>query len=185
VLSANLLSCNSFCLHWIARHPFAHAAMPYVPPHLRGAGAQDKAPPQPPSSTTRSSSFNDLASHDRGNSSGRFDAPRRGAGLNKTPSTNNIDGLRGSGRRTNQSAEVVIGTWQPSERVQALNEEQIADIRQRLNVDVEVPPDEPPAAAPIESFLDMVSAKAEQRHSCEQWRYHGAIQPLPPPVFCL
>jgi ATP-dependent RNA helicase DDX5/DBP2 len=50
----------------------------------------------------------------------------------------------------------VLGNWQPSERVQKLDDEQIADIRQRLNVDVEVPEGQPPAAAPIESFIDMV-----------------------------
>jgi hypothetical protein len=41
--------------------------------------------------------------------------------------------------------------------VQALDKEQIADIRQRLNVDVVVPEGEPEAWAPIESFKDMVS----------------------------
>ena len=146
--------------------------MPYVPPHLRGDGAQDKAPAQPPTSAPRSSSYSDLSSHDRGSSSGRFDAPRRGAGFDRTPSTNSIDGLRSSGRRKDQPVDVVIGTWKPSERVQALNEEQIADIRQRLNVDVEVPEGEPSAAAPIESFLDMVSFKFEplqnDKQSCFQ-----------------
>lgn len=47
--------------------------------------------------------------------------------------------------------------WKPSERVQNLTEEQIIDIRQRLNVQVTDDPDMPPAVAPIESFKDMVS----------------------------
>lgn len=49
-----------------------------------------------------------------------------------------------------------MAQWQPSERVQALSQEQIAEIRDRLNVDVEVPEGEEIAAAPIESFKEMV-----------------------------
>jgi hypothetical protein len=59
----------------------------------------------------------------------------------------------------------VLGKWQPSERVQKLDDEQIADIRQRLNVDVEVPEGEPAAAAPIESFIDMVRSCSSKRAS--------------------
>jgi hypothetical protein len=51
----------------------------------------------------------------------------------------------------------VFPEWKPSERVQNLTEEQIIDIRQRLNVQVTDDPDMAPAVAPIESFKDMVS----------------------------
>lgn len=34
---------------------------------------------------------------------------------------------------------------------------QISEVRSRLNVDVKVSPDSPPAPAPIESFMDMVT----------------------------
>lgn len=76
--------------------------------------------------------------------------------MQRTPSYGSIDS-RGASRRSTGPIEAVIGKWQPSARVQALNEEQTAEIRQRLNVDVEVPDGEPPAWAPIESFKDMVS----------------------------
>ena len=66
----------------------------------------------------------------------------------------------------------VLGSavWQPSARVQALNAEQIAEIRQRLNVDVEVPEGQPPAAAPIESFKDLVPIGGRLAAAFGGWR---------------
>lgn len=54
-----------------------------------------------------------------------------------------------------KSLEPVFASWQPSARVQALTETQTIDIRQRLNVTVDVEPDQPPPLAPIECFEDM------------------------------
>jgi sensor domain CHASE-containing protein len=51
--------------------------------------------------------------------------------------------------------------------VQKLDDEQIADIRQRLNVDVEVLEGQPPAAAPIESFIDMVRSSSSKHASAD------------------
>lgn len=51
--------------------------------------------------------------------------------------------------------------WKPSETVLALTPEQVEEVRKRLNVNVEVEAGQPPAAAPIESFDDMV--RPEQR----------------------
>lgn len=48
-----------------------------------------------------------------------------------------------------------FASWTASERVLSLSEDQVADIRQRLNVTVEVRPGQPPAMAPIESFQEM------------------------------
>jgi hypothetical protein len=45
--------------------------------------------------------------------------------------------------------------------VQALDKKQVAEIKQRLNVDVVVQAGEPEACAPIESFLDMVSCQGQ------------------------
>ena len=53
--------------------------------------------------------------------------------------------------------EAVFATWAPSERVQGLSEDQVKDIRQRLNVTVTVADGQPPIPAPIESFQEMVS----------------------------
>lgn len=52
--------------------------------------------------------------------------------------------------------EAVFAKWQPSERVQGLSEDQIADIRQRLNVTVSVAEGQPAIPTPIESFQEMV-----------------------------
>lgn len=60
------------------------------------------------------------------------------------------------GRGGRGSLEPIFIDWKPSERVQALTEEQIAEIRQRLNVTVDVGEGQPPTASPIESFHEMV-----------------------------
>lgn len=135
----------------------AQKAMPYVPPHLRGQSAEAKSDSNS-SAPARSSSHDNLNSFDRGSGSrwgSDSGAPRR-PNLPRTPSASHIDS-RGSSRRSSAPVEAVIGKWEPSPRVKALDEEQIADIRQRLNVDVEVPDGQPPATPPIESFKDMVS----------------------------
>ncbi|WIA13020.1 hypothetical protein OEZ85_006630 [Tetradesmus obliquus] len=132
--------------------------MPYVPPHLRGGGG-DAGNSSSLSSGARSSSHGNLNSFDkeregsRGGGWGR-DEPRT---MTRTPSASHLDSRGSSSRRGGGGPppEAVLGNWQPSERVQKLDDDQIADIRQRLNVDVEVPEGQPPAAAPIESFIDM------------------------------
>lgn len=134
--------------------------MPYVPPHLRGAnGSSGAAPPPAAGGVGRSASSDNLVdSGSRGGGGWGRDSdsgPARRPNLPRTPSHGHIDS-RGSSRRSAQPIEAVIGRWQPSARVQALDKEQIADIRQRLNVDVVVPEGEPEAWAPIESFKDMV-----------------------------
>lgn len=65
-------------------------------------------------------------------------------------------GSRHPSRPRNGPPESVFDVWKASERVTALTDEQIADIRQRLNVTVVVQEGEQPAIAPIESFQDMV-----------------------------
>jgi hypothetical protein len=62
----------------------------------------------------------------------------------------------GPAARSGGTIEAVFKPYDPSERVKALTADMVADIRQRLNVTVEVPEGEPPAAAPVESFKDMV-----------------------------
>lgn len=51
--------------------------------------------------------------------------------------------------------DTVFQQWKPSDRVFRLKPEQIEEVRLRLNVDVTVASDSPPAPAPIESFEDM------------------------------
>lgn len=143
--------------------------MPYVPPHLRGGGGD--AGNSSLSSGGRSSSHGNLNSFDRDREGSRGggwgrDEPRT---MTRTPSASHIDSRGSSSRRGGGGPppEAVLGKWQPSERVQKLDDEQIADIRQRLNVDVEVPEGQPPAAAPIESFIDMVSSSSSKHASAD------------------
>ena len=49
-----------------------------------------------------------------------------------------------------------FAAWKPSERVLGFTEEQIADIRTRLNVLVDIGPTNQAAPPPIESFVEMV-----------------------------
>lgn len=66
--------------------------------------------------------------------------------------------LESSARHSRRGAlpDPVFAQWTPSERVQALTSEQIDEIKQRLNVTVEVEDGESSPVAPIESFKDMV-----------------------------
>ena len=88
-----------------------------------------------------------------------------GGGMSRSGSQANLaDGdqtpKRGGLSRVGSSAQLrpepVFVPWTPSDRVTSLSEEQIVDIRQRLNVTVVVPEGQPPAASPIESFHEMV-----------------------------
>ena len=118
--------------------------MPYVPPHLRNANNGSAAP------------------------SGGGDAPKTPS-MNRSPSTaslgssNNLNrqgddrmGGRtmGSSNRLSEMATPQFAAWKPSDRVMGFTDEQIADIRSRLNVLVEAGANQ--AAPPIESFAEMV-----------------------------
>ncbi|GBF96354.1 ATP-dependent RNA helicase-like [Raphidocelis subcapitata] len=128
----------------------------YVPPHLRnktGAGAGDagSAPPPP-----RSSSFGDLRSRDGGGGSRGGWGDDRGSGGGGGGGGSFARRADGPAPRAGRGPiEATFAPYDPSDRVKALNEDQIADIKQRLNVMVEVPEGEPEAAAPVESFRDM------------------------------
>ena len=77
--------------------------------------------------------------------------------LNRAPSYGSMPRNASHGRLGGPEPAIFI-EWQPSERVQALSEEQVVEIRQRLNVTVDVGQGNPPAAPPIESFQEMVSS---------------------------
>lgn len=135
----------------------------YVPPHLRNKAAQGDADSAAP---PRSSSYNDLQGRG-GSSRGGWGDDRGGSGGGGSSFGRRPDN-RGSGNSSSRNTTVdpLFVPYNPSERVKALNEAQIADIRQRLNVTVEVPDGEPEAAAPVESFKDMVG------HAMSHYMYH-------------
>lgn len=137
----------------------------YVPPHLRkAAGAGDSGPSssgsKPESAAPpRSGSYGDLRGAGGGSRGGWGDdrgSSGGGGGSSSFSRRPEPRGGSGGGAAPRGAAEVIFKPYDPSERVKALTEAQIADIRQRLNVTVEVPEGEPPAAAPVESFKDMV-----------------------------
>eukprot|EP00967_Tisochrysis_lutea_P071988 scaffold95821_cov19-Tisochrysis_lutea.AAC.2 len=99
--------------------------MGYVPPHKRGQGTGSPAPP--PSSS----------------GGGGF------GGMHRSGSYNS--GSQGSRRGP---VEPVFLDWKPTDRILALSDEQKDEIKQRLNVTVEVP-DGKSAPPPIESFMEM------------------------------
>ena len=144
--------------------------MGYVPPHLRnkggsggggdGAGPGSSSSSAPPAGPPRSSSYGDLGGS-RGSRGGGWGDERGGGssggfGGRRPEPARGGSGGGGGGRYSSGPIDPVFVEYSPSDRVKALNDEQIADIRQRLNVTVEVPEGEPPAAAPVESFRDMV-----------------------------
>ena len=138
--------------------------MSYVPPHLRGKGGSSGAPDSSePSSFGRSnstSSFGRSGSYSQFPSAGsRDNLADSGRGIPRSGSfarSGSYGDLRGGSRRF-EAVEPCFPEWKPSDRVQALTEEQILDIRQRLNVQVTDDPEMPATVAPIESFKDMVS----------------------------
>lgn len=137
--------------------------MPYVPPHLRGkeGAAAPSAPAGPPSESSGRGfgSRNDGGGYRDGGSMSRNSSY---GNLSRTGSYSQMPRAQSYGRNLNEESrrtpvEPVFADWQPSERVKGLTEEQIAEIRQRLNVTVQVKPGQPAAQPPIESFQEMVS----------------------------
>ena len=123
-----------------------------------GGSSSSSAPP-------RNSSYNDLQRGGSGRGGGwrrtrqrqrrrrLVPARRKRQGA---PSGGGGGGGGGGGRGGREPIEAVFVEYSPSDRVKALTEAQVADIRGRLNVTVEVIEGEPAAAAPVESFRDMV-----------------------------
>ncbi|GFH19210.1 uncharacterized protein HaLaN_16122 [Haematococcus lacustris] len=146
--------------------PHCCTAMPYVPPHLRGTQGQPAAPPSPrtgPTDYSGGRGGGGATSYGGGFSSRPESGYRAGRddefSMHRSDSSSSINrGGYGSMPRNQSSGrltEPVFLDWKPSERVQALRTEQIVEIRQRLNVTVEVKPGQPEAPPPIEAFQEM------------------------------
>lgn len=140
--------------------------MPYVPPHLRAGAAPAEASAaaggRDGGNIRRGNVGRDVGgSRDYGGSFGgaRRSEPMMSSGNGsyggREISSGTKDAKKGGESRGVGLPEVVWPAWQPSERVRKLSTDQIAEVRARLNVDVEITPDTEPAPAPIESFEDM------------------------------
>ncbi|MCO5560877.1 hypothetical protein L7F22_014497 [Adiantum nelumboides] len=149
--------------------------MPYIPPHLRSSAASAAASastPSPSSSgpprrttsggwdnSSSSSSSNNYFGGSRDSYSSRFSNPRNSRDLPSASGSAGASQANGAGRRGDSRSlgppETVWISWQPSDRILGLQQEQIAEMRARLNVDVEITAGTPPAPAPVETFEDM------------------------------
>ncbi|GBG84216.1 hypothetical protein CBR_g38188 [Chara braunii] len=92
-------------------------------------------------------------------------------------------GVGGGGGVRRGPPEPVWPEWEPSERVRKLPEDQIAEVRQRLNVSVDVAEGSPPPPSPIESFEDMCLATAIMKDiAFHEYRSPTPIQAQAMPV---
>ncbi|XP_010253045.1 PREDICTED: ATP-dependent RNA helicase DBP2-like [Nelumbo nucifera] len=132
--------------------------MSYVPPHLRTSSTPSShcLPTATRNSTTTKTSSETLEYDHKFYSSNPHYSLKNSSSA--PPSFSN-GARRTSGNlplsRALAVPEPVFQQWKPSERVFRLKPEQIEEVRLRLNVDVTVASDSPPAPAPIESFTDM------------------------------
>ncbi|PON72851.1 ATP-dependent RNA helicase DBP [Parasponia andersonii] len=118
--------------------------MSYVPPHLRNSSSSTTTTT---SSKTSAPSFaTDCTKHSY--TSNSYSASDNG--FRRTSAT-----LPSSSLKPVAVPDPAFRLWKPSQRVLAMNPEQIEDIRLRLNVDVTSAPDSELPPAPIESFEDM------------------------------
>ncbi|CAI5473054.1 unnamed protein product [Closterium sp. Yama58-4] len=145
--------------------------MPYVPPHLRNSAGGSGGGSAPPSSSLGSRSDppgrygdrNDYGSfgsrsygsRDRDERRDRDDRGSRDGGIRDGGSSSFSSSRRPVETRGSGPPEPVCPAWKPSDRVIRLQEDQIAEVRARLNVTVEVTPGTGVAPAPVESFDDM------------------------------
>ncbi|KAK9279376.1 hypothetical protein L1049_013055 [Liquidambar formosana] len=125
--------------------------MSYVPPHLRNSISSSVAPTSHPSQTT--SVALDTTDHTNTTTNNKLFCSSNSHFNNFSPAT--LPSFSNGSRRNSAVPETVFPHWKPSERVSRLKPEQIEEVRLRLNVDVTVASDSPPASAPIESFTDM------------------------------
>ncbi|KAF8402472.1 hypothetical protein HHK36_010557 [Tetracentron sinense] len=131
--------------------------MSYVPPHLRTSVSSSVSRN---SGTTRTSSATLETDQKLSSSNPHYSLLQsKNSSSFAPPSSFSNAARRTSGTLPPSRAlalpEPVFQQWKPSERVFRFNPEQIEEVRLRLNVDVTVASDCPPAPAPIESFEDM------------------------------
>ncbi|BAT88219.1 DEAD-box ATP-dependent RNA helicase 20-like isoform X1 [Vigna umbellata] len=133
--------------------------MSYVPPHLRNNGSATVATARTPSVTLDNN--NHHHNHNNHHKLAFTSNNNNNTNANGSPS---LPSFHNASRRSSAAPpsprifatpDPVFPQWQPSERASRMTPEQIEEVRSRLNLDVTVASDSPPAPAPIESFTDM------------------------------
>ena len=152
----------------------------YVPPHLRGSAAVSPAPSAPPRTpgggfggggygearTPGGGGRRDFDSSSYGGAFGGRRGPERQGGSGGTPAGTPARELApDSASRGRGPPEAVFTEWLPPPHVACLTQEQVEDIRKRLDISVEVEAGQPLPAGPLESFDDMVRAQAALAHA--------------------
>ncbi|XXG42834.1 hypothetical protein AAC387_Pa01g3011 [Persea americana] len=138
--------------------------MSYVPPHLRSAAAAhshrnptSKTIPETLDTDRKLSSQNPkplLVPHSK-NTDAPISSFSNAAAARRTTNPSQQQQHHHVRAFAATIPDTVFQQWKPSDRVFRLKPEQIEEVRLRLNVDVTVASDSPPAPAPIESFEDM------------------------------
>ncbi|WVY94836.1 hypothetical protein V8G54_033924 [Vigna mungo] len=134
--------------------------MSYVPPHLRNNGSATVATARTPSVTLDNNNHHHH-NHNNHHKLAFTSNNNNNTNANGSPS---LPSFHNASRRSSAALpsprifatpDPVFPQWQPSERASRMTPEQIEEVRSRLNLDVTVASDSPPAPAPIESFTDM------------------------------
>ncbi|XP_014518797.1 DEAD-box ATP-dependent RNA helicase 20 [Vigna radiata var. radiata] len=134
--------------------------MSYVPPHLRNNGSATVATARTPSVTLDNNNHHhhNLNNHHKLAFTSNNNNTTNANGSPSLPSFHNASRWSSAAPpspRIFATPDPVFPQWQPSERASRMTPEQIEEVRSRLNLDVTVASDSPPAPAPIESFTDM------------------------------
>uniref|UniRef100_A0A6N2LZI5 RNA helicase n=1 Tax=Salix viminalis TaxID=40686 RepID=A0A6N2LZI5_SALVM len=120
--------------------------MSYIPPHLRNSSSTATI------TTSIAHSFPSTYTNDHPNLSHSSSDFNTSSSTTFTPHSRRSSGTFS---RTISVPPPVSPKWTPSDRVLRFNDDQIEEIRSRLNIDVSVASGSPPAPAAIESFEDM------------------------------
>ncbi|KAJ6758267.1 ATP-DEPENDENT RNA HELICASE DBP2-LIKE [Salix koriyanagi] len=123
--------------------------MSYIPPHLRNSSSTATI------TTSIAHSVPSTYTNDHPNLSHSSSNFNTSSSTTFTPHSRRSSGTFS---RTISVPQPVSPKWTPSDRVLRFNDDQIEEIRSRLNIDVSVASGSPPAPAAIESFEDMAQA---------------------------
>ncbi|CAJ1960613.1 unnamed protein product [Sphenostylis stenocarpa] len=129
--------------------------MSYVPPHLRNATSTTVSTARTPSVIIDNTHHNNNHHHKLALTSNNNTNANCSPSLPSFHSVSRRSSVAPLSPQILASLDPVFPQWQPSERASRMTLEQIEEVRSRLNLDVTVAFDSPPAPAPIESFTDM------------------------------
>ncbi|KAJ6433280.1 hypothetical protein OIU84_017053 [Salix udensis] len=142
--------------------------MSYIPPHLRNSSSTATI------TTSIAHSAPSTYTNDHPNLSHSSSDFNTSSSTTFTPHSRRSSGTFS---RTISVPQPVSPKWTPSDRVLRFNDDQIEEIRSRLNIDVSVASGSPPAPAAIESFEDMCLHQSIMKDiACHEYTRPTSIQ---------